>query len=193
MKTCLKCKLEKEPSEFKKDTKCKDGLRNICKPCTNLITKVWAERNREKVREANKVQYYKNKEKVLERQKDWQLNNKDKTKVIQKRYSDNNPDKLRQKRSNYLKLNPSKFCHYSAKRRAIKLQQTPSWVTQEELKQIEALYLECSRLTKETGIQYHVDHYYPLNSSKGSGLHCLANLRIITATENLAKKNTWPE
>lgn len=49
-------------------------------------------------------------------------------------------------------------------------------------------------MTQSTGIDYQVDHIVPLRSPIVSGLHCEANLRVITATENAQKGNMlWPE
>ena len=60
-----------------------------------------------------------------------------------------------------------------------------------ELKAIQEVYRMCSELTETTGIAHHVDHHVPLNSSTVSGLHVLSNLRILTATENMAKGNNF--
>ena len=45
-------------------------------------------------------------------------------------------------------------------------------------------YEDARRLTKETGIEHHVDHIIPL--AKG-GPHLPWNLQVITKTENLSK------
>lgn len=77
-----------------------------------------------------------------------------------------------------------------AKRKARKLQAIPAWA---DSKKIDAIYKECSRLTKETGIEHHVDHIYPLKNKYLCGLHVETNLQIITAEENLKKGNrSWP-
>ncbi len=57
---------------------------------------------------------------------------------------------------------------------------------------IRAIYAEARRLTRETGIQYHVDHYYPLQGDLCCGLHVHQNLRIITAAENCSKHKRHP-
>jgi hypothetical protein len=41
--------------------------------------------------------------------------------------------------------------------------------------------------TRLSGIQHHVDHFYPLNGRTVSGLHTSLNLRVIPAMENLRK------
>jgi hypothetical protein len=55
-------------------------------------------------------------------------------------------------------------------------------------------YAESSRLTLETGIAHEVDHIVPLLSGLVCGLHCEANLQVITAFENQSKNNRfWPD
>lgn len=65
-------------------------------------------------------------------------------------------------------------------------QATPPWVDKDELF---AIYTESKAITKETGIQHHVDHIVPLHGETVCGLNVPWNLRIITAEENLAKRN----
>lgn len=66
---------------------------------------------------------------------------------------------------------------------------TPIW---RDRAAIRIIYEEARRLTRETGIQYHVDHYYPLQGDLCCGLHVHQNLRIITATENFSKHKKHP-
>lgn len=64
----------------------------------------------------------------------------------------------------------------------------PMKATGEDLTKEQAFYIECARITKETGIPHHVDHIWPL--SKG-GQHIFYNLQVITAEENLKKHDRY--
>jgi 5-methylcytosine-specific restriction endonuclease McrA len=92
----------------------------------------------------------------------------------------------------YAKDHPDKVCAYVGKRRALKLRATPSWLTQEHLDQIQALYAEAARLTRETGIPHEVDHIIPLKGKTVCGLHVPENLQILTKAENQSKGNRLP-
>jgi 5-methylcytosine-specific restriction endonuclease McrA len=59
--------------------------------------------------------------------------------------------------------------------------------------QIEEFYKEARRLTEETGVNYVVDHYWPINGKVSCGLHVPWNLRVITQSENDSKGNKEPE
>lgn len=65
----------------------------------------------------------------------------------------------------------------------------PKW---RDLDKIRAVYEEAKRLTEETGIAHHVDHYYPLQGLLCSGLHVHHNLRVLPASENCSKSNAQP-
>ena len=60
-----------------------------------------------------------------------------------------------------------------------------------ELDAIQQVYRISAELTESTGIQHNVDHDIPLNGKNVSGLHVLANLKILTAEENVAKSNNF--
>jgi hypothetical protein len=98
-------------------------------------------------------------------------------------------DRLNQRawdRRNHAKVNTK-----TARRKAKKIQATPFWA---DLEAISSFYAEADRLTRETGIPHHVDHIVPLRHHLVTGLHVPANLRVITAAENLAKGNRfWPD
>lgn len=64
----------------------------------------------------------------------------------------------------------------------------PEW---QDLSELEEIYLEAQRLTFETGVKHHVDHIIPINNHNVCGLHVLANLRVITAKENIRKSNKF--
>ena len=69
-KTCSKCKLIKDSSDFYP----KMGR---CKECHNKVTKTWAKKNPEKNRASSLKQYYKNPEKNITKVRKWQAENKE--------------------------------------------------------------------------------------------------------------------
>ena len=69
--------------------------------------------------------------------------------------------------------------HYAAARNAAKMKQTPPWA---DHKAIRAFYTACPP-------GHHVDHIVPLKGKTVCGLHVLANLQYLPASENIAKGN----
>lgn len=85
--------------------------------------------------------------------------------------------------------NKAKKLERAIKRRAHMVLATPKWLTDEQKEQISAIYRECAIITAETGIPHEVDHIVPVKGKTVRGLHVPWNLRIITAKENLKKRN----
>ena len=93
----------------------------------------------------------------------------------------------------YRDENPDRYSAQRAKHRAVKIKATPIWFD-EGKEAVVKMYAESIKKTKETGIMHHVDHIVPLNSKKVCGLHCVDNLQVLTAKENLIKSNlVWPD
>jgi hypothetical protein len=65
------------------------------------------------------------------------------------------------------------------KRHASKMNRTPKWLTKEQRTEIRSFYLRATKLSKETGILYHVDHIVPLQGKTVSGLHVPWNLQVM--------------
>jgi hypothetical protein len=86
--------------------------------------------------------------------------------------------------------NPEKCVATLARYRASKLKATPKW---SEKTDIESIYAESTMRSKTEGVKYQVDHIVPLQSELVCGLHCFANLQILTRAENIRKGNRhWP-
>lgn len=155
--------------------------------------KAWREANRDRVREINaknnkeRTAKYRanNKEKALQSQKEYYERNKEEILAQNKEYRDTTDG---HKKSNEKWYQANKHIKRAAvaKRRAQLKQATVKWA---DVDVIKAIYAEADRLTKETGIEYVVDHMVPLSSKIVCGLHCEFNLRAITADENGEKGN----
>lgn len=159
--------------------------------------KVWREANRDRVREVNKknnaarsAKYRAaNQEKVGQLQSDYYKRNREEILAKCKTYRDTNKNyKLAAAR--WAAANIPAVRALSAHRRAKLKKATVAWADREAIK---AIYAEADRLTAETGVAHVVDHIIPLNSKLVCGLHCEANLRVITAEENGAKSNKFLE
>ena len=93
--------------------------------------------------------------------------------------------------STWRKTHPERCRAYGAKRYAQKIQRTPLWLTETHLQQIQIFYDATTAFTKETGIEWEVDHIVPLQGENVSGLHVPWNLQVITRTENRTKSNKF--
>ena len=71
----------------------------------------------------------------------------------------------------------------TARKRHVKLA-TPKWVKRLEIR---FFYEKAEKLSKETGIAYHVDHIIPLRGDNVCGLHVPINLQAIPWYDNLKK------
>lgn len=90
----------------------------------------------------------------------------------------------------YTRSRPEKENAKLARRRATKKLACVPWADRER---VDWFYAEAQRLTKSTGMEYHVDHIVPLTSRLVCGLHNEFNLQLLPALDNLRKHNRyWP-
>jgi hypothetical protein len=88
--------------------------------------------------------------------------------------------------------NKHKTAAASSKRRLAHKHARPAWFEQQKVTQ---LYAECATLNdvfKLTGNRaLQVDHIIPLQSDSVCGLHCWANLQLLSRADNRRKSNTY--
>jgi 5-methylcytosine-specific restriction endonuclease McrA len=193
MRTCTnpKCKRAnpQELTEFCKDKTRKSGLFPHCKSCVKDYKFNYYLKNKEKLDTIHMEYYKKNRETVATQKAVHHIKNRSKILIQQAIYRLKNKETIAIKVSAWQKTNPGKVNAISAKRHAKKLRATPPWLTKEQREEIQDLYIEASKRTKETRLSHHVDHIVPLQGESVSGLHVPWNLQILTAKENLSKKN----
>ena len=128
---------------------------------------------------------YKNKEDQAARDKRYRQENIEKKRAYGRQYYFDNRELYRDKDNararKWAKDNPEKMRANCAKRKAAKLQRTPSWADDLVIRMI---YEDCPE-----GME--VDHIIPLQGEIVSGLHVAHNLQYLTKSENCSKGNKF--
>lgn len=188
-KSCTKCNrvLSATLVYFYKSSDGKYGLRSICKECCRKQKNKYYIKNRGYILNREKEYKENNKNKIKEYNKQYYLDNKEKRLKYNKKHYHNNVEKEKERRKKYYFDNKEKYVACVAKRRAIKLQATPDWLTEEHLEDIEWCYW----LAGHDSENLHVDHIVPLQGNNVCGLHVPWNLRVILAKDNLSKSNKF--
>lgn len=171
-KVCCKCGEEKELHAFSNDKSRKDGKNPRCKACDSVYF-------------ANRSEDTRNREK--ERQKSGRYD------AYYAEFRWNHKEEAREYNKAYKKLNRAKVLGLEAKRRAKKLKATPSWLTKDQIAEIEAIYSHARDCQVVTGEAYHVDHIVPLQGRNVCGLHVPWNLQVLPAEVNVRKNNRYEE
>jgi hypothetical protein len=167
-KVCTGCNLEKTVYCFHKSKLGKYGVAAVCKDCRTAYRKQYNKLNRATARK-------------------YQQDHSDEHKSANLRYRQANKKIIAEKNKKYRKDNSDKVNANTALRRASKLQATPPWI---DLESVKAIYKQAAEATIN-GIPTHVDHIVPLRSNVVCGLHCEANLQLLSSSNNASKGNRW--
>lgn len=116
-------------------------------------------------------------------------NNPEKTTARRKAYREKNHERLLDADKLYRESHKTQRAYHRKNYKKRNLERTPRWFGEfDEFVLMEAVVL-CRQRQKETGFEWHVDHMYPLNAKKVSGLHCAENFQVIPAVMNESKQN----
>lgn len=168
-KKCSKCREHLKKTVFGRCSR--SGLQTYCKPC-------------EKQYRLEKKEHYK----ALRKER----------KAVKKKYdkvysSKLTPGQIADRKAyakKYRKEMVGLINAKTARRRSLKLQATPKWLTQLDHDHIKMFY-EAAADQKRYGLTVHVDHIIPLQGEDVCGLHIAANLQLLPASENLRKSNKY--
>ena len=156
--------------------------------------KEWRAKNPEAVAEQRKRYAKKHPDKSLKNSQRWQKENRDKALELGRKsaakFRAENPDIIRARKAEYASKNKDVINAAVARRKAAKLLRTPEWLDAVDQAEIDFTYEYCAAL-RSCGMDYHVDHIVPLQGRNVSGLHVPSNLQVISAKENVSKKNRW--
>lgn len=189
-KWCPTCKEHKCLECFTVDNGKEDGYYYQCRECRSkrrgtVEGKAATKRVNDKqlakpgAREANNERCLKwhkdNPEKAKANSTRWAKANPEKVKARAAKWQKANPDKVNAYSAKWQKDNPGKCAAITAKCDAAK---TGSTVFNAQLASIEQIYVDCPK-------GYSVRHIYPLRGKDSSGLHVIANLRIVKCKTNI--------
>ena len=169
MKDCRRCQQSKPLSEFRADPRYRDGFASWCRQCHRERNSSWAKENRDR---------------LSERAAQKRAENPEAGREIDRRYKRKHRAKMRERNADWSRRNADKRRASVAKRKAAKLRATPAWA---DGAAIAAIYADA---TSRPG-RWHVDHIVPLQGETVSGLHCEANLQVLSGAENEGKRNRW--
>lgn len=154
-----------------------------------LIQKLGAEyraKHREKLNERRRKWGEENKDRVADANREWRAANPERAIEAQRSWVAKNPSKQSDASRSWRQRNGARVA-WHVRNRATRIKQaTPAWANFEKMN---AFYEEARRVTELTGVCHVVDHIVPLMGKLVCGLHCEANLQVITNLANAEKGN----
>ena len=175
MQCCKRCNLNKPLLDFHADSRYKIRFSSWCRDCHREYNSLWFKKNKERLKKKSAI---------------WRENNLEKARIINRNFKARNKERLAKEHSEWAKNNKGLRIATMAKRKAAKLQATPSW---SDLNIIKSIYKQAATWQIITGQRLHVDHIIPLQGENVSGLHCPQNLQIIEGRLNESKGNKYIE
>lgn len=142
----------------------------------------------ERARLYDRRYYARTRDRRLEISKAWREANPELMREIKRRWVENNPERNAETREIWRRNNRALIAAYVRRRTELQEKAFPEWASLEAMNEI---YEMARLITEQTGVEHHVDHIIPLTHELVCGLHCEANLQILTAKENLSKGNKF--
>ena len=182
MKTCVICSISFVPRG--REAKCAQCVKNRRRELFNKNPEKYRETKRRSLNKwrSNNKEYVREQAALMRRLKP-EIHRRH-----CKNYSLKNSEKIKIKNKKYKLKNPHLAAEHTMKRLIKKKQGS---LNNYDKKNIEIIYKECSKISKETRIKHNVDHIIPLTNEMVCGLHVSWNLQILTKSENVIKKNKW--
>lgn len=167
-KTCPRCNVDKPRSLFGKHANRKDGMQVYCIACMADVRR----------------------EKQYDKQR-W-IDRKEAESARSAAYRAENSTRLREqwrgKAERQRQDNPGQKRAWNIARKYSQTRATPTWA---DMNSINSIYHEAKQLEAVDGQKRHVDHVIPLKHHSVCGLHVHQNLQILTAVENMSKRNRF--
>lgn len=106
MKTCTKCGLEKEPTDFHRSKRTRDGLNWWCAECVRACTRASRAKDPDRVRAHSRSQYWKNLEDRRARAREYRAQDVARANEKAAEWRRKNPGRVRDNWAAWVKANP---------------------------------------------------------------------------------------
>jgi hypothetical protein len=179
-KTCRGCGINKSHDEFGRVKHgCGDrfNLPSRCKECRSA---------------KNNQNHKKNPSKQRAQKLNWYVKNKEHVRDYNKAAREANPELFAARNRKWTSENLPHCAAKQTLKNARQMESTPKWLTFIHHAQIREFYELAHAKRTQTGKKFHVDHIVPLDGETFRGLHVPWNLQILSAFDNLSKKNRIP-
>lgn len=189
MKVCLVCNSCKPLSEFYKRVDSPDGYRNDCKECRKASSLKNHYENHEqrkaKFKEAHAKRVAENPNFYADRYALYRDSDLERSK---KAYQVNIENRKAYQRL-WSKTNRGIANALARKYKLKKAKATPTWLTEEQLYNMQCTYKVAAQLSAASSEKWHVDHIVPIRGKDVCGLHVPWNLQLLPAKMNMTKGN----
>lgn len=156
------------------------------------VRKVFQQRyyqeNRERLRAEQRRWREENAEKKIEDARRWYEANRERLIVAARENYENNKEVAQARNRAWARRNRARMNAIASRRAGQVKLATPSWANFDAMNSIYELAATVSELT---GIPHQVDHIVPIIHPLVCGLHCEANLQVLTEVENKRKHNKF--
>jgi hypothetical protein len=180
-KVCMKCLIEKTSAEFGTVKKGRGDIFNRpsrCKACRSARNNQWHKDNLLRSKQLHKK---------------WSITNSAHVSAYNKAKREAEPELHAKRFKNWAANNGPKLASNQRAKDAKKRGATPTWLSFIQKAQIREFYELAAARRRQTGKKWHVDHIFPLDGKVFSGLHVPWNLQILSAFDNMSKKNRIPK
>jgi 5-methylcytosine-specific restriction endonuclease McrA len=196
LKTCSKCGIEKELSQFHFKNKTKGTYRGECKLCQHKRQDKYRKTNQKKISDRNKQYYKNNVEKFSEKNRYYYEANTEKINESSKKRYQNNAERIRERQRQYFQTENGKRAIENGylKRRSYKNKVHFTPLDRSKLLDRDNWECQCCGIKvhdRRTGDwntydKAHIDHVVPISHGGNSEP---SNLQVLCRTCNLSKSN----
>lgn len=137
----------------------------------------------------SQANYLANAPQRVEANKRWLQAHPEKPAAYAKQFKARHPEKVAAERRAYKQANKGVINATTRRRQAAKMNRTPAWLTDDDLWLMQQAYELAQLRSTLFGFPWHVDHIYPLQGRRVSGLHVPTNLQVIPGADNCRKSN----
>lgn len=188
---CTICKETKPVGEFGSQKGARIKIRSHCRKCRSEKSAAHNKNNFERVSKIQAAYRDRNKDKIKNYFADLYVKTKNKIDARNKAWHAANRESRSEKGKENYRKNRAAAYERRGRRRASEISATPRWLSFIQKAQVTEVYDIAFAREMQTGIKQHVDHIVPLRNKAVCGLHVPWNLQVLTADENLSKRNRF--